>query len=75
MVYDFRVDDATMIKLLEETKKYGGLVQVHAENVYIIQHMNEVLEKEGKLNPITTPSAAPTSPRKRPLPGPPRWWS
>lgn len=51
MVYDFRVDDATMIKLLEETKKYGGLVQVHAENVYIIQHMNEVLEKEGKLSP------------------------
>jgi len=51
MVYDFRVDDATMIKLLEETKKYGGLVQVHAENVYIIQHMNEVLEKEGKLTP------------------------
>ena len=51
MVYDFRVDDATMVKLLEETKKYGGLVQVHAENVYIIQHMNEVLAKEGKLNP------------------------
>ena len=51
MVYDFRVDDATMIKLLEETKKYGGLVQVHAENVYIIQHMNEVLEREGKLSP------------------------
>ena len=51
MVYDFRVDDATMIKLLEETKKYGGLVQVHAENVYIIQHLNEVLEKEGKLAP------------------------
>jgi len=51
MVYDFRVDDATMIKLLEETKKYGGLVQVHAENVYIIQHLNETLEKEGKLAP------------------------
>jgi dihydropyrimidinase len=51
MVYDFRVDDATMIKLLEETKKYGGLVQVHAENVYIIQHMNELLEAEGKLSP------------------------
>jgi len=51
MVYDFRVDDATMVKLLEETKKYGGLVQVHAENVYIIQHMNEVLAKEGKLDP------------------------
>ena len=51
MVYDFRVDDGTMIKLLEVTKKYGGLVQVHAENVYIIQHMNEVLEREGKLEP------------------------
>jgi len=51
MVYDFRVDDATMIKLLEETKKHGGLVQVHAENVYIIQHMNEVLAREGKLSP------------------------
>ncbi len=51
MVYDFRVDDATMIKLLEETKKYGGLVQVHAENVHIIDHMNKVLAKEGKLEP------------------------
>lgn len=51
MVYDFRVDDAIMIKLLEETKKYGGLVQVHAENVYIINHMNEVLAAQGKLSP------------------------
>ncbi len=51
MVYDFRVDDATMIKLLQETKKYGGLVQVHAENVYIIQHLNEVFAREGKLTP------------------------
>lgn len=51
MVYDFRVDDATMIKLLEETKKYGGLVQVHAENVYIIDHMNEVLAAQGNLSP------------------------
>jgi dihydropyrimidinase len=51
MVYDFRVDDATMIRLLEETKKHGGLVQVHAENVHIINHMNGVLEKEGKLEP------------------------
>jgi len=51
MVYDFRVDDATMIKLLEQTKKHGGLVQVHAENVHIIDHMNAVLAKEGKLDP------------------------
>jgi dihydropyrimidinase len=51
MVYDFRVDDATMIKLLEQTKQHGGLVQVHAENVHVIDYMNEVLAKEGKLEP------------------------
>lgn len=51
MVYDFRVDDATMIKLLDQTKRYGGLVQVHAENVHIIDHLNEVLQSEGKLAP------------------------
>jgi dihydropyrimidinase len=51
MVYDFRVDDATMIKLLQETKKYGGLVQVHAENVHMINHLNEEFEKKGTLSP------------------------
>jgi dihydropyrimidinase len=40
-----------MIQLLEETKKHGGLVQVHAENVTIIDYMNQVLAKEGKLTP------------------------
>lgn len=51
MVYDFRVDDATMIRLLQETKKYGGLVQVHAENVHIIDHLNKACEKAGTLTP------------------------
>ena len=51
MVYDFRVDDATMIRLLTETKKYGGLVQVHAENVHIIDHLNQEFEKAGTLTP------------------------
>ncbi|NOY07380.1 MAG: dihydropyrimidinase [Spirochaetes bacterium] len=51
MVYDFRVDDETMIKLLKETKKYGGLVQVHAENYYIVKYMNEILAAENKLEP------------------------
>ncbi len=51
MFYDFRVDDYTMIRLLEETKKHGGLVQVHAENFYMIQRMNEIFEKEGNLSP------------------------
>ncbi|MCP3944324.1 MAG: dihydropyrimidinase [Desulfobacteraceae bacterium] len=51
MVYDFRVNDATMIKLLEETKKYGGLVQVHAENVHMIDHLNKEFEKAGTMTP------------------------
>ncbi len=51
MYYGFRVDDYTMIRLLEETKKYGGLVQVHAENFDIIRRNDEIFEKEGKLSP------------------------
>jgi dihydropyrimidinase len=51
MAYDFRVDDNALIKLLEVTKKYGGLVQVHAENFDIIQHMNEKFAGEKKLEP------------------------
>jgi len=51
MVYDFRVDDGTMLKLLAETKKWGGLVQVHAENVYVISYLNELFAREGKLSP------------------------
>ncbi|MBA7513981.1 D-hydantoinase [subsurface metagenome] len=51
MFYDFRVDDYTMIRLLEETKKHGGLVQVHAENFHMIQRMNEIFAEEGNLSP------------------------
>ncbi len=51
MFYDFRVDDYTMIRLLEETRKHGGLVQVHAENFHMIRRMNEIFEKEGNLSP------------------------
>ena len=51
LFYDFRVDDYTMIRLLEETKKHGGLVQVHAENFDMVRRLNERFEKEGKLSP------------------------
>lgn len=51
MFYDFRVDDYTMIRLLEETRKHGGLVQVHAENFHMIQRMNEIFAEEGNLSP------------------------
>jgi len=50
-VYDFRIDDAALLRLLAAVKTHGGLVQLHAENVYVIDYMNEKLEKEGKLAP------------------------
>jgi dihydropyrimidinase len=52
LFYDFRVDDYTMIRLLEETKKHGGLVQVHAENFDIIRRLNERYAAEGQLSPL-----------------------
>ena len=39
LFYDFRVDDYAMIRLLEETKKHGGLVQVHAESFDMIRRL------------------------------------
>ena len=52
LFYDFRVDDYAMIRLLEETKKHGGLVQVHAESFDIIRRLNEQLAANGQLAPI-----------------------
>jgi dihydropyrimidinase len=52
LFYDFRVDDYAMVRLLEETKKHGGLVQVHAENFDLIKRLNEVYAAEGKLGPL-----------------------
>jgi dihydropyrimidinase len=51
LFYDFRVDDYAMIRLLEETKRHGGLVQVHAESFDIIRRMNEILAEAGTRTP------------------------
>lgn len=52
LFYDFRVDDYTMIRLLEETRKHGGLVQVHAESFDMIRRLNEQYAAAGTLTPI-----------------------
>lgn len=49
--YSFRIDDYSLIKLLEKAKEYGGLIQLHAENHSIIQVINERLEREGRFEP------------------------
>ena len=52
LFYDFRVDDYAMIRLLEETKKHGGLVQVHAESFDIIKRLNEQFAAAGTMGPM-----------------------
>ncbi len=52
LFYDFRVDDYAMIRLLEETKKHGGLVQVHAESFDIIKRLNEQFAAAGTMDPL-----------------------
>jgi len=52
LFYDFRVDDYAMIRLLEETKTHGGLVQVHAESFDMIRRLNEQFAATGQLGPM-----------------------
>jgi dihydropyrimidinase len=52
LFYDFRVDDYAMIRLLEETKTHGGLVQVHAESFDMIRRLNEQFAAAGTLGPM-----------------------
>jgi dihydropyrimidinase len=51
LCYDFRVDDYAMIRLLEETRRHGGLLQVHAESSDMIRRMNERHAAAGTLTP------------------------
>jgi dihydropyrimidinase len=52
LFYDFRVDDYGMIRLLEETRKHGGLLQVHAESYDMIRRLNERFAADGTLTPL-----------------------
>lgn len=51
MTYDFRINDAEFINVLKYVKEFDGIVQLHAENNDIIQYMNSLFEREGKLLP------------------------
>ena len=62
LFYDFRVDDYTMIRLLEETKKHGGLVQVHAESFDMIRRLNEQFAAAGEAGDPMRPRAGPRDP-------------
>ena len=46
------IDDRQMIGLMEEVKKYGGLINVHATNGDMIDYLVQKHRSEGKLSPL-----------------------
>ncbi|MCD4791399.1 MAG: dihydropyrimidinase [Bacteroidales bacterium] len=45
------IDDKQMLGIMNEVKKYGGLVAVHATNGDMIEYLVEKYKSEGKLTP------------------------
>lgn len=52
-------DDATIFKMLEQSKKQGFLVQVHAENDTVLEMLKERYLKEGKTSAEFHPKSRP----------------
>lgn len=46
------IDDRQMIGLMEEVKKYGGMINVHATNGDMIDYLIAKHKAEGKLSPL-----------------------
>ena len=46
------IDDRQMIGLMEEVKKHGGLINVHATNGDMIDYLVQKHRSEGKLSPL-----------------------
>lgn len=61
LVYDMRVNDEELLKILEKAKACGALVTVHCENYYVIKHRTEELLKEGKTEPKYHPISRPAA--------------
>ncbi len=53
MTYDgMRVDDQVMLQALTKAKEIGALIQVHAENYYMIKMLTEEFIAQGKTDPV-----------------------
>ncbi len=46
------IDDRQMIGLMEEVKKHGGMINVHATNGDMIDYLVQKHKEEGKLSPL-----------------------
>jgi dihydropyrimidinase len=53
LFYDFRVSDSALIRLLEETKRQDGLLQLHAESYDMIHSLDERFGAEGRGDPLS----------------------
>ncbi|OYD13668.1 dihydropyrimidinase [candidate division WOR-3 bacterium JGI_Cruoil_03_44_89] len=49
---EIMVSDENLRLLLAETRKYGGVVQVHAENGFLLDYFVDKFREEGKSKPI-----------------------
>ncbi|MFT3984804.1 MAG: dihydropyrimidinase [Lachnospiraceae bacterium] len=61
LVYDMRVNDEELLKILEKSRECGALITVHCENYYVIRHLTEELLKAGKTEPKYHPISRPAS--------------
>lgn len=59
LVYDMRVSDEELLKILEKSKECGALITVHCENYHVIKHLTEELLKAGKTEPKYHPVSRP----------------
>ncbi len=46
------IDDSQMIGLMEEVKKHGGIINVHATNGDMIDYLTQKHREDGKLSPL-----------------------
>ncbi|MFM7217553.1 MAG: dihydropyrimidinase, partial [Bacteroidota bacterium] len=46
------IDDRQMVGLMQEVKKHGGMINVHATNGDFIDYLTDKHKSEGKLSPI-----------------------
>ena len=59
MTYDHRVSDSFIAKVMEIVGANGGVVQLHAENGDVIEHLMNKAMKEGRTKPSDFPSTCP----------------
>ena len=59
MTYDHRVSDSFIAKVMEIVSDNGGIVQLHAENGDVIEHLMNKAMAEGRTKPSDFPDTCP----------------